>query len=369
MGSKVTVLETQKILILFGGASSEHDASCAAFSYLYEVLSEPSHSDERSIAGVAYVDPSGRCFLSEPTSARSSAQDYADTENERSVLEVIELARRSNWFVFSLLYGRQGEDGSLQGALELAGVASNAAGIFSSALAMDKFLMGQVFTRVASSKVTVPRTVVVRHPEEVRNALDAMLPAQCIVKPNRLGSSVFTEVVSSTDRESYEQAAILVDRILEFDRSALVQEYVAGTEYSIGLIERGGRFDVLPPVRIEPSSAVFDQREKFTVAQATETVVPDFDKNEALYAAAKEFASIAWFLGFRNIARVDVIVSDKGTVALLEFNVVPGLLRRSLLTKMFAAAGVHVWDFIDQCGQNHAEHQVSNFELHFPVDA
>jgi D-alanine-D-alanine ligase len=243
---------------------------------------------------------------------------------------------------FLALHGRYGEDGTLQGLLDLLGIPYVGSGTLASALAMDKVMAKKV---LAAEGLPVPAGTVVerfdyrRNPEgEARRAATAALPA--IVKPVAQGSSVGLSLVESAD-----QMGRALDQALAHDVRALVEERLKGTEITVGVL--GNReLQALPVVEIVPRHALFDYQAKYD-PELTEEICPARIP-EATARAAQDLGRRAHrALGCRGLSRTDMIVSPRGPV-ILEVNTLPGMTVNSLLPKAAKEAGIPFPDLLDR---------------------
>ena len=243
---------------------------------------------------------------------------------------------------FLALHGRYGEDGTLQGLLDLLGIPYVGSGTLASALAMDKVMAKKV---LAADGLPVPAGTVVergtfrRDPEgEARRAAAAALPA--IVKPVAQGSSVGLSVVEKADLM---KAAL--EKALAHDSRALVEERLAGIEITVGLL--GNReLTALPVVEIVPRDGLFDYVSKYD-PELTQEICPARIP-EATARKAQELAVRAHrALSCRGLSRTDMIVTARGPV-ILEVNTLPGMTVNSLLPKAARVAGIEFPDLLDR---------------------
>lgn len=234
--------------------------------------------------------------------------------------------------VFSTLHGVFGEDGGMQRLLESAGVAYAGCDAKSSDLTFDKWRTRQ---SVSAQGVRVaPGRLFLAAAKPAAAALSAELGAQVVLKPNRQGSSVGLQVVTSPAG-----LAIALDAIRQGEWIA--EERILGRELTVGLL-RGKAMGV---VEIVPKSGVFDYTSKYTKG-LTEYFAPAQISAE-LAAAARTAAETAFAAcGCRDYARVDFILSPDGELYLLEINTLPGMKETSLLPMSARCVGL---DFIALC--------------------
>ena len=243
---------------------------------------------------------------------------------------------------FPVLHGAYGEDGTLQGMLELLGIRFVGSGTLASALAMDKVMTKTV---LKASGLPVARDLVVERrdfvaaPEETAGRVSAqILPA--VVKPVRSGSSIGMTIVHS--REEMRPA---LEEAFGHDDRALVEERVSGTELTVGVV--GNRELVpLPVIEIVTKREFFDYQAKYDPAVTEEICparIPDAVAREVQELALRAHRA----LGCRGLSRVDFIYTAGGPV-LLEVNTMPGMTINSLLPKAARVAGIPFGELLDR---------------------
>ncbi|MHB8572037.1 MAG: D-alanine--D-alanine ligase family protein [Candidatus Dormibacteria bacterium] len=238
---------------------------------------------------------------------------------------------------FIALHGRGGEDGTVQGMLELLGLPYTGSGVLASALCLDKVATKVVLS--AAGIPTPPWEVVdvddLGHLDLADRAveLEARLGLPLVVKPVREGSTIGLTVAGDSD-------AVLSGLRLaaDFDRRLLVESFCAGTEVTVGVLGTR-RPRALPIIEIVSERPLYDYDAKYTPGQSHH-VIPARISADAATACA-EFACRAHReLGCAGFSRVDFIVTGNGAPALLEVNTVPGLTSLSLFPDAARAAGL-----------------------------
>jgi D-alanine-D-alanine ligase len=230
--------------------------------------------------------------------------------------------------VFNALHGRFGEDGKIQGLLDLLGIPYTHSGVLASALAMDKPMAKRLF---ADAGIRCAEHVVAPLGEAAKGK--AMRPP-CVVKPLNEGSSVDVHIV-------YEKAdfAGLLAEDGDADRPVMVERYVAGREITVAVM--GDR--ALGVTEIRPNNGFYDYRAKYTAGRANHLVPAPLPP--AAYAQALDDALAAHrTLGCRGVTRADMRYDDTkgepGTLYLLEVNTQPGMTKLSLVPELAAHAGI-----------------------------
>jgi D-alanine-D-alanine ligase len=235
--------------------------------------------------------------------------------------EVIDVA-------FVALHGRLGEDGCVQGLLELMGIPYTGSDVLAAALAMHKAKAKELF-RLHNLATPAYYTLAADELSDLPGCHgDFGFP--CVVKPAREGSSVGVTIVRAAS-----DLATAVERALCFDDEALVERFIAGKEVSVAVLDHRA----LGAVEIAPRDGFYDYANKYTRG-ATDYFVPPRLSPERYRGVLAQALRAHIALGCRGATRVDMIVSDSGNEFVLEVNTVPGLTPTSLLPKIADAAGI-----------------------------
>jgi D-alanine-D-alanine ligase len=239
--------------------------------------------------------------------------------------------------VFPVLHGPFGEDGTVQGLLELADVAYVGAGVTASALAMDKDLFKAVM-RDKGIPVVRSVTALGRHADRVENPFDYPV----VVKPARLGSSVGISVVREPDGLS-----AAVDLAFRHDEKILLEEFVSGVEVECGVLGNDEPIASLVGEIVIVASDWYDYSAKYDDG-GMELVVPARISEEA--ARRVQELSVAAFVAAdcEGMARVDFFVREDGEVLVNELNTIPGFTATSVYAKLFEASGIPYPELLDR---------------------
>lgn len=237
---------------------------------------------------------------------------------------------------FICLHGRGGEDGSVQGALELAGIPYTGSGILASAAAISKAMSKTIFR---TEGIPVAEDVAVSRGELLEGGLERIargigrdLGFPCIVKPDREGSSVGTGVARNHD-----ELEVALEEAFALDELVLVEEYVEGREVTVGIL--GMEETVLPVLEVCALKGIYDYQCKYT-AGMTEYLVPA-PIDDRLAESLQDLSLRAHrSLRCQGISRVDFMLDDEGRPYCLEVNTLPGMTELSLVPKAAAAAGI-----------------------------
>jgi D-alanine-D-alanine ligase len=303
-----------RVAVLAGGRSSEHDISLASARSVLESL-DPEQYDVVTVA----IGRDGRWELG------SGDGSVAETLPVPAVNAPATLGEVD--VVLPILHGPFGEDGTVQGLLELAGVAYVGAGVAASALCMDKDLFKKV---LRDSGIPVARHVALRPGEPAENPFGY----PCFVKPARLGSSVG---ISKVHDES--ELGPALELAFRHDEKVLIEEFLDGVEVEVGVL---GNFE---PVASLPGQIVplghewYDYSSKYDEGGMDLIIPPDLppDVIEQVQRVAVEAFRVTECEG---MARADCFVVDGDRVVVNELNTIPGFTATSVYAKLFAASGV-----------------------------
>jgi len=236
-----------------------------------------------------------------------------------------------------VLHGPFGEDGTVQGLLELADVAYVGAGVTASALSMDKDLFKSV---MRDKNVPVVRSLTVRRGD--RERVENPFGYPVVVKPARLGSSVGISIV----REEGELAPA-IDLAFDHDEKILLEEHVSGVEVECGVLGNEEPVASLVGEIVPLASDWYDYEAKYADG-GMELVVPARISDEAT-RRVQELA-VASFVAAdcEGMARVDFFVRDDGQVLVNELNTIPGFTATSVYAKLFEASGIPYQELLDR---------------------
>jgi len=239
-----------------------------------------------------------------------------------------------------VLHGKLGEDGAMQGLLELSGIPYVGCDIQSSALCMDKSL---TYLVVSSAGIATPKFWTVAGNED----LDPdQLTYPVFVKPARSGSSFGVSKVSSK-----EELASAVETARQYDSKVLIEAAVAGSEVGCAILGNGSELFAGEVDRVALSHGFFRIHQESNPESGSENsafIVPADITDEARSLVRETAKAIYRALGCRGLARVDVFLTDDGTVILNEVNTFPGMTSYSRYPRMMAAAGVPLGELIDR---------------------
>ncbi len=297
---------TKKIGVLMGGMSAERDISMRSGLAVYQALQELGYNSEAIDVG-------------------------------KDIVNVLKKSKVK--FVFLALHGGIGENGAIQGLLDVIGIPYTGSGVLASALAMDKEASKKAFMHHG---LEVPRFIVVRQQKGKKKAQPVLttpdFPLPWVVKPASEGSSIGVNIVKDENdlMPAVEKAFSLGDRVI-------IEEFIKGREVHIGII--GER--AIGGVEVRPTLEFYNYEAKYT-SGLTEYIIPP-EIEEPLFESLKEKALIAHkALGCSGYSRVDFMLDSDGRPYILEVNTLPGMTGTSLLPKIAQSDGMSFKDLLEE---------------------
>lgn len=232
---------------------------------------------------------------------------------------------------FVALHGRYGEDGTVQGLLEVLGIPYTGSGVLASAIAINKAVTKEI---LRSKGVRTPGFIAVNRIEDVR---DLKMSNPVVVKPAKEGSTIGISIVR--DRENLISA---VEEAFRYDTLVLIEDFVKGREVTVSLLD--GR--PMAIVEVRPKSGFYDFKSKYT-AGMTEYKCPADISNEISKVCREMAVDVYDAVGCSGAARVDIIIDEGGPQA-IEINTIPGMTETSLLPKAAACEGMSFDELVER---------------------
>ena len=327
-----------KITVLLGGTSAERNVSLASGIRIVEALRARGHT-------VTALDPaSGVVTADEERKLRESkvgteppSIDALSKVSETAFLPTLTTmpeVRRAD-VIFLALHGGQGEDGTIQALLDMAGAKYTGSGHLSSALAMDKDLSKKLFR--AADVRTADWLMAPASVEEVEGILG--LPV--IVKPSKQGSTVGLSIVKQ--RKDLPPA---VAEALKYDNEVMIERFVPGRELTVGVLGEVA----LPVGEIIPKHEIYDYECKYTAGMAEEEFPARLSPESAAFVQQQALAAFG-SLKLRGYARIDFRMTEGGEFYCLEANTLPGMTELSLIPQGAAAMGISFSDLCERIVQ------------------
>ena len=302
MSSPIDISRLGRVAVLMGGTSAEREVSLMSGAGVLKALRD------QGVAAQAF-DPAER--------------------------ELGDLRREGFSRAFIALHGRHGEDGTVQGALELLGIPYTGSGVLASAIAMDKTMTKRVWL---AEGLPTPRWVRLEPGEQARERLVQVpdeLGLPLIVKPPREGSSIGVTTV-----EGYSQMSQAVQLAAQYDPDVLCEEFIDGVELTCPVLGTGPGASALPVVRIEAPAGNYDFEHKY-YSEATVYRCPSGLSASQEQEVQRLTLAAYRALGCRGWGRADLMLRTRDSrIFLLEMNTSPGMTGHSLVPMSARAAGI-----------------------------
>ena len=321
-----------RVAVLMGGRSSEHPISLASGRSVLEAL-DPERYDAVSIG----IGRDGRWELVAGSNGALPAASVAETLPVPTKAASAPARLGEVDVVLPILHGPFGEDGTVQGLLELAGVPYVGADVKASSLCMDKDLFKAV---MRDAGIPVTRNITLRAGDAVENPFGYPV----FVKPARLGSSVG---ISKVREEAELEPAVELAR--EHDEKVLVEEFVPGVEIEVGVLGNREPIASLPGQVVSHLNDWYDYSSKYDEG-GSDLLVPPPTLTAAQCARAQQLAVEAFVAtDCEGMARVDFFVREPdGEVIVNELNTIPGFTATSFYSRLFEASGIPYRELLDR---------------------
>lgn len=338
-----------KLGLIYGGKSAEHNVSLRTALAVINAL-DMSKFDIHPI----YINENGEWIrgnaLDEPVKEVSTLklQDTGNTVSPVSLNAELFPAQTEQQdkidVIFPLLHGPNGEDGTVQGLLELLNIPYVGNGVLASAAGMDKVVMKNLFAQAGLAQanyVSYIKSDYEKSPEAAYKQVEEALGYPCFVKPANLGSSV--GINKCKDRESLEQA---FKEAFEFDRKVIIEEGIVGREIEIAVI---GNDDPSCSVvgEIAPKKEFYDYKAKYEDGD-TDLIIPA-DITEAEYETIKEMAIKSFkAIDGSGLVRADFFLTEDGKALINEVNTMPGFTPVSMFPLLWKETGIEYPQLIEK---------------------
>ena len=323
-----------RVGILFGGMSSEREVSLNSGRNVYDNL------DSERYEGVPlFMDPEGALWIIPwQLISQNTTVDLSEHLKEQARRIAYEDLRKEIGFAFIALHGKYGDDGCIQGLLELLGIPYTGPGVLASALGMDKHIQQKI---LSATGIGVPESMVIEEEawrekrEEIKTAVRSRFSFPFFVKPIREGSSIGITAVGND--EDFDWG---VEEALKWDRAALIEEYLDGTEFSCIVLEANGAAKPLALTEIHPQSEYYTYDDKYMPGRCRKftppkTIAPEVAQR-IMDAAVRTFHA----LGFRSYGRIDGFLLKDGRILITDPNSSSGMAPSSFFFEQAACAGM-----------------------------
>jgi D-alanine-D-alanine ligase len=323
-----------RVGIILGGMSSEREVSLNSGRNVYDNLDRELY-DPTPI----FMDDNGRLWMIPwQLVSQNTTVDIADhLERDARRLAYEDLGKEID-FAFISLHGKYGDDGCIQGLLEILKIPYTGPGVLASALGMDKHLQQKI---LEAEGIDVPRSMMIRasewkeNPLAVRQAVLDRFPFPCFTKPIREGSSIgVTKIINE------QTLSAGIDEALKWDNAVLVEEYLDGTEFSVIVLEEDGDVRTLAVTEIHPQSAYYTYDDKYMPGRCRKFTpprnIPPEKTEEIKQCVIRAFHA----LRFRSYGRIDGFILKDDRILITDPNSSSGMAPSSFFFEQAACAGM-----------------------------
>lgn len=318
------------IALILGGTSPERAVSKSSGKAMYKAVTNLGYN-------IKLIDPAYGINQPENKDDYFSDCDCGLLLNQNYIKAVNSYLFDDVDLALIALHGKWGEDGAVQSLLELKGIKYTGSGVLASSLAMDKIRSKIMFSHFG---IKTPKWIEVNRnfdQTKLNKQILDIIKYPCIVKPNDQGSTIGLTKCNSVD--SLKDAVELAS---QFSKSVLIEEFIAGREVAVGIIND----KILPVLEIIPKHELYDYECKYTDGMSDYIVPADLDKN--ITDKLSEQTKLAFnSLGCKDYGRVDFRISKDGTPYCLEVNTLPGMTSHSLVPKMAKASGIEFEELVE----------------------
>ncbi|MFW6257103.1 MAG: D-alanine--D-alanine ligase family protein [Bacillota bacterium] len=335
-----------KVALIFGGRSPEHEISVLSASSVYEAA-------DRDKYEFVPVGISRDGFWVPPHKARKVLHEgYSDVDEVVNQGEMVRISESLNFFleedfnvVFPLLHGPNGEDGYLQGFMEMIDLPYVGTGVLSSGLGMDKVFMKKIF---AYHSLPQADYLLYRSDElndktqQLEKQIEKKLGYPCFVKPANMGSSIGISRVESPD-----QVTEALKLAFKYDDKLVIEENIAGREIECSVL--GGReLKASLPGEIKSAHKYYDYQAKYE-DEATELIIPAPIPEDKITELKKLACEAFRVIDGYGMCRVDFFYNQQtGKIYINELNTIPGFTEYSMYPKLWDVSGLDYSDLIDE---------------------
>ena len=338
-------MDKLRVGLLFGGCSGEHEVSIVSAQAIAQALTDPTNTDRYEV-NPFYIGKDGIWQGSDVAHhVLSTGTPLDETGGSRWQFPPA-VADMDVWF--PILHGPNGEDGTLQGLLQLTQVPYIGSGVLASAAGMDKLVMKTIFAEAGLPQVkyeAVTRSQIWSDPcvyTKLCDQLEAKLSYPCFVKPANLGSSVgVSKVRSRTELEA------ALDSAASYDRRVIVEAGVVAREVECAVLGNGNpRASVVGEITFE--SDFYDYETKYTAGQA-DLMIPASLPTAIVQTIQAQALAAFTAIDAAGLARVDFFYMEAtGEVLINEINTLPGFTATSMYPQLWQATGIPFPELVHQ---------------------
>jgi len=331
------VFEMRKRLrvgIILGGLSSEREVSLNSGRNVYDNL------DNELYEGIpVFMDIQAKLWIIpwQLVSQNTTVDISEHLEKEARRISYEQLKQEID-FAFISLHGKYGDDGCIQGLLELLGIPYTGPGILASALGMDKHIQQKI---LRDAGLAVPESLIVHEKDwrenknEIKKKIFNHFSLPFFTKPTREGSSIGVTAVK--DEDSLEMG---IEEALKWDNAVLIEEYLEGIEFSCIVLEEDGEAKPLDLTEIYPQSEYYTYDDKYMPGRCRKFTPPKNIPRELVKKIQAEVLKAYHALGFRSYGRIDGFLTKDGRILITDPNSSSGMAPSSFFFEQAACAGM-----------------------------
>lgn len=324
------MIAKKNIAIVAGGNSSEVVVSLKSAAGLYSFMDK----NKYSLYIVTIVGNTWQVEISETEKIAVDKNDFSFSQNGSKI---------KFDFAYITIHGTPGENGILQGYFELLSIPYSSCGVLASAITFNKFTCNQYLKGFG---VKVSESLVLRKGQTITaDEVTNKIGYPCFIKPNVGGSSFGVTKVKSA---SEVQPAI--EKAFAEGEEVMIEAFLSGTEITCGIYKTKSKSQVLPITEVVSENEFFDYDAKYN-GQVKE-ITPARISPELSNRVQQLTSAIYDILGCKGIVRIDYIISDNGTINLLEVNTTPGMTATSFIPQQIAAANINITDVMTEIIEN-----------------
>ena len=290
-----------KIAVLYGGDSPEREVSLRSGRAVANALKKKGHK-------IYFIDPAKKDIVKKLTKIKPDC-------------------------VFISLHGGQGEDGTVQGFLEILDIPYTGSGMCASAICMNKIITKKI---LLSHKIPTPKFIEVRKGDR----LELPFPFPVVVKPANMGSTIGIKII-----RNMKDLPIAIKQCFEIDNEVFIEEYIKGTEVTAGVMGNE-KPEILPVIEIETPSGFYDYEAKYTCG-GSKHIIPAKVNKKTLEKIESIALNTYKILGCSGFARMEMIVKN-GVPYMLDVNTIPGMTNTSLFPDAAKAIGISFEDLCEK---------------------
>ncbi len=302
-------MKNKKILVIMGGTSSERDISLMSGEAVYDALADLNYNVKKFILD------------------KDNAFEIAGEKPDLCVI---------------MLHGKGGEDGAIQGMLELMNIPYTGSGLAASANCMNKILTKKL---ISLENIPTPEYAILKKDEDVIPFVESMLSNfdfPLVVKAPCQGSSVGVEIVKSKS-----ELISAIENNINYDDEILIERFIKGTELTVPVMQDGNRCIALPIVEIVSENTFYDFESKYT-AGMSHHIIPARIPEAAAERIEKYAISAYKAVGCKGVARIDFFIDENNNPYVIEINTIPGMTKTSLVPDSAAAAGISFGNLVEK---------------------